>query len=69
MACLGDRGAMFAVESTNSLPSKIEYRSFDSWGSNSDWVFLCSPLENVKGMFVTGIVTIYSTHLPKSLFC
>ncbi|TPX47127.1 hypothetical protein SeMB42_g03443 [Synchytrium endobioticum] len=53
LGCLGDRGALFAAETQNSLPSKIEYRSFDSWGTKQDWMFLCSPLENVKALALT----------------
>ncbi|TPX35470.1 hypothetical protein SmJEL517_g02056 [Synchytrium microbalum] len=61
MACLGDRGALFAVEGTSNIPSRVEYRSFDSWGMNPDWHFAATGLENITAIALTDHGAAVST--------
>ncbi|KAI9137719.1 hypothetical protein BKA69DRAFT_1096218 [Paraphysoderma sedebokerense] len=52
MAALGDRAALFAVETDDetNTPSTISLRSFDSWANKSDWVAQLHKDEDVKAI-------------------
>jgi chromosome transmission fidelity protein 4 len=49
LAALGTVGAVFASESTTTLPSVIHYRPLDSWASKNDWTMELASGESAIG--------------------
>ncbi|RUP20388.1 hypothetical protein BC936DRAFT_139248 [Jimgerdemannia flammicorona] len=75
MAYLGERGAMYAVESSAGLskgndedkngtgrnPSVLFYRPYESWTSNSEWLVHLPPGEDVRAIALNEKTAIAAT--------
>lgn len=49
LACLGQRGAVFACESTHANPATLYYRPTDGWVDKNEWLIQLNTNENPKG--------------------
>jgi chromosome transmission fidelity protein 4 len=54
MACVGERGAMYACQPENGHPAQVMYKPYSGWASSGEWSFTLPEGETVIALAAGG---------------
>ncbi|KAL4078553.1 hypothetical protein V8B97DRAFT_1865745 [Scleroderma yunnanense] len=66
LACLGERGALFACPPEQDHPAQVIYKPYGTWSSQGDWTYVLPQSQRVLGLAAGGERPMRSLRDPSS---